>query len=277
MSRKIVFLSLFLGVILLCSSCSLLEKNQTEKEQKQLTIFTPDILLGIHAKMITGDNGKVTIATNQKLSPDELLLLQHSNIVLETTTISESKFSNELQNYKGLYVNIESFADEQIMFPTSYIYRQIELIRNTLSEADPYHRGYYYDNAGGYVHLLEEMNKRLAGRINEYHHTPFITIWGNFDTFIEIFGLAKYHVKHYNTLKDFIEEKGVKDFLRSKGIKNVFIHTPLRDYEIRDLEKKYQVVVYNLPFLKEDTSGWGYLRHVEKIMNDFVRAFDTYD
>lgn len=49
------------------------------------------------------------------------------------------------------------------------------------------------------------------------------------------------------------------------------------DAEVRKLENLYHVTVYRLPQIQEDTSAWGYLRYVEKVADQFVRAFDTYD
>lgn len=277
MLQKIVFLSVLIGVVFLSSSCSFWGKNETEKEQKEITIFTLDILLGIHAKMIVGEYGKVIIAPEQKLSQDELSALEKSTIILGTTPISESKIRDKLGNYRGHYVTIESYSDNQVIYPSVNISEQIELVRNTLSELDPDHRWYYYDNTGSYIHLLEEMEKRLVARINEHHHAPFITLWGDFSNFIHTFGLEEYQMKHYPTIKNLMEDKNLKDFLRTKDVKNIFIYGSVQDWEIRSIENKYKVTVYHLAQLQEDTSGWGYLRYVEKIMNDFVRAFDTYD
>lgn len=74
-----------------------------------------------------------------------------------------------------------------------------------------------------------------------------------------------------------MSDRGSKDFLQKNHIQHIFVYAPIEDWEIRNIEKKYLVTVYRIAHLEEDTSGWGYLRYVEKIMNDFVRAFDTYD
>lgn len=51
----------------------------------------------------------------------------------------------------------------------------------------------------------------------------------------------------------------------------------MNDYEVRNIEKTYSVTLYRLPQIEEDTSAWGYLRYLEKVADQFVRAFDTYD
>lgn len=124
--------------------------------------------------MIAQEQGKVTIQESHKLSPPELTSVQKSAIILGTTPVGESAIK-EL-NYTGLYVSIPELPSNTLTYPLTDIDRQIDLIRDALCEINPDYCGYYYDNAGNYVHLLDEMNKRLLKRINEYRKMPFITI-----------------------------------------------------------------------------------------------------
>jgi len=66
----------------------------------EITIFTREPLLGIHAKMITGDDAKIHISTSKKLSQEELTLLYESNIILSSKTLAQNPMEKELQGYK---------------------------------------------------------------------------------------------------------------------------------------------------------------------------------
>lgn len=48
-------------------------------------------------------------------------------------------------------------------------------------------------------------------------------------------------------------------------------------YLVDMLKKKFGIRIYVLPKIEEDTSGWGYLRFIEKRINTFIQAFDTFD
>lgn len=134
--------------------------------------------------MIAGDIGRVTIAVDP---PSALPSFQETKVILGNTSISESPISKQLQNYRGLYVTIPKRPNPTLIPPSEEISRQIAVIRDALSDADPQHRGYYHDNAGNYMHLVEETNNKLLGRINEYHRASFMTIGSDFTPFIEEF------------------------------------------------------------------------------------------
>jgi hypothetical protein len=51
----------------------------------------------------------------------------------------------------------------------------------------------------------------------------------------------------------------------------------MTDSDVRSLEQKYGVTIYRLPQIEEDLSGWWYLRYLEKVSDQFIHAFDTYD
>lgn len=53
---------------------------------------------------------------------------------------------------------------------------EIEKIRNTLSELDPVNTGSYYDNAGVYIHLLQDTYSKLNLRLTEYNKVPFVLV-----------------------------------------------------------------------------------------------------
>lgn|GEM_PF-1297169 len=121
------------------------------------------------------------------------------------------------------------------------------------------------------------MKNRLSERINEYHKSSFITIGGDFTEVVNIFELKKHHKRHYKTVESFINDPTLADFLKTEKIQHIFVIPPLENKNVQTLEKKYRITFYSLPTLEADTSNWGYLRHMEKVINTFVKAFDTYD
>ncbi len=63
-------------------------------------------------------------------------------------------------------------------------------------------------------------------------------------------------MRHYSNIQSFITDKGLEDFLKENNIDHVFIFSLIQVQEIRDIEKKYQMTVYQIAPLQEDTSSW---------------------
>lgn len=273
MQKKALIFGNLLLILWLIFVYNFSSKNTIEKSKSEVTIFTLEPLLGIHAKMITADDKNIYIPTRRGLSREDLNKLNKSDIILSSQLLSESEIWKELQNYKGLYVTIPPFDNTKTHSLTT-LTRQIELIRDTLSDITPSHRGFYYDNAGNYIHLLDTTFNGLRTRINKYTASPFITVGDNLNNFLSALKIEKYHLQNYTTMEELNSDK----FVEEKDIKYIFSSGLPQESEIKKIQKKYPTVtIYRLPNLADDTSRWGYIRFVEKIMNDFVAAFDTYD
>lgn len=277
MARKIVLIWTILGLFFIILNYHFLGQKQPVKEQNEITIFTLDTLANIHAKMILWENGTVIFGSSKKLSEKEKNIIHDSDIIIDTLPLNESNLSPLLQSYRGTYLTIPMLPRTEILQNNTSIVQQIELIRDAIVSKDRNHPGYYYDNAGGYIHLIENLYESIQNRLWKYHKSKFITLGGDFESFVEKFWLKEYHFKRYDTIKDFTSEKWIKDMLKKENINHVFVFFPLADWEVRHLEKTYNVSVYRLPQIEEDTSGWWYLRYLEKVSDQFVRAFDTYD
>jgi len=279
MLKKIVFFWTILSICIVLISFYFLQKNDVYITEKKITIFTLDSLLGIHTKMITGDASTVTVSPLiwSTLTPEQKTTFTQADITIWSYPISESPLSKELQGYRGLYVTLPSYWAWQVLYDPTIIVHQIEIIRDALSDIDKKHHDYYHDNAGNYIYLLGEMKNRLSERINEYHKSSFITIGGDFTEVVNIFELKKHHKRHYKTVESFINDPTLADFLKTEKIQHIFVIPPLENKNVQTLEKKYRITFYSLPTLEADTSNWGYLRHMEKVINTFVKAFDTYD
>ena len=89
--------------------------------------------------------------------------------------------------------------------------------------------------------------------------------------------MTEYQAKKYNSLRDFINDASLKDFIKNGNVNHVFVFFGMTDYKVKNIEKTYHVTIYRLPSVEEDTSAWWYLRYLEKVADQFVRAFDTYD
>lgn len=279
MVKKTVILGNILLILLLILAYSFSGKNPQEKTQNEITIFTLEPLLAIHAKMITGDDKNIYIADGKKLSKTELTQLNESSIILSSTLISESDIGKELQSYRGLYITIPSKDPENAKTHSpALLTSQIELIRDTLSDVTPSLRGYYYDNAGNYIHLLNNTLTWFKTRIDKYTPTSFITIGDNLSNFLQLLGIEGYRAKNYQNPAEFLAEKTAWDLLKEKNINYIFVTGGVADADMKKIRNKYpDVILYETPSLEADTSRYGYIRFAEKLMNDFVAAFDTYD
>lgn len=275
MTKKTLILGNLLLILWLIFAYTFSSKNTIEKVPNEITIFTREPLLGIHAKMITGDDANIYIATNKNLSREELNKLYESDIILSSTTMAQNTLWKELQTYKWLYVTIPT--EETKTHSLAILESQIGLIRDTLSDITPSLRWLYYDNAGNYIHLLTTTLTWFKTRIDKYKPLPFVTVGDDLINFLEILGIEKYRVKHYPTLGELTSDKKIGEYLKEKNVDYVFISGLADDAELKKLQKKYPLIIYRVPDLQADTSRWGYIRFSEKIMNDFVAAFDTYD
>lgn len=167
---------------------SFFTQKEPLKAQKEITIFTLNSLVGIHAKMITGNSGIIKIASG-KMNHEEKNSLKQSDIIIDSVPLDKSSLNKEIQSYQGLYIAIPNLPREQILYENKAIQNQVEIIRDALSEKNPDQRGYYYDNAGNYMQLLQDTLTALSSRIQKYHSLPFITVGGDFNTFIQTFKL----------------------------------------------------------------------------------------
>lgn len=278
MAKKTQIFWFFFIILILIFWYNFLNKKPLEKVENKITIFTLNPLLAIHTKVIIGDDSAVYVPLSKNLTPKDKLKFDNASIVLWEKPLAESDISSELQNYKWLYITIPTeMPENSITYPLNTIISQVEIIRNTLSEVDPKNRGFYYDNAGTYIHRLTSTVEWLKSRIDEYSPLPFLTVGNGLDNFLDTFWLQKYHVKNYTDLSELNADKKIGDIIKNKSIWYVFISDESSNAAIKKLEEKHRVITYRIPRLDEDISGWGYSRLLEKIMNDFISAFDTYD
>jgi ABC-type Zn uptake system ZnuABC Zn-binding protein ZnuA len=279
MLKKTVILGNFLLIFLLIFVYNFSSKKPIENSPNEITIFTQEPLLGIHAKMIMGDDKNTHIAAQKNLSREELIQLDESSVILSSQHISESDIEKELQSYKWLYVTIpmEQNAPTKTHSPALLI-SQIELIRDALSDATPSMRGVYFDNAGNYIHLLNTTLNWFKTRMGKFTPATFITIGDDLGNFLQMLDIENYRIKNYSVPENFLSDEDVWDILSEKNINYVFISADTDSGIIKKIQQKYPTIsVYQIPGIEADTSRWGYVRFVEKIMNDFVAAFDTYD
>lgn len=230
--------------------------------------------------MIIGSDSSVFISESNKLSPSDIVQLQKSTAILWIDSLSQSKIWKDLQNYKWVYITVPYASDKEssaAALPLDTIIKEIETIRNTLSEVDPQNRGLYFDNAGAYIYLLNTTQARLSDRIKQYQPIPYLTVGTDLEYFIDIFWLKKYNIKNYANLDRLSQDKKVWEIIWDNQIKYIFISEKISDSALSALTKKYGIFAYRVPELSEDTSQRGYIRLLEKIMNDFISAFDTYD
>lgn len=277
MARKIVLFWTILGLIFVIANYHFLGQKQPENAQKKITIFTLDTLIWIHTKMILWDRGSVVIGSLKNIKDMQKNLIKNSDIIIDTVPLDQSQLNKNLQDYKWTYVTVTWLPVGQILYNNDVLSWQITWIRDTLVEKDKTNPGYYYDSTGNYIHLIENLYESIQNRLSKYHKVSFITLWSWFDAFVEKFWLSKHKAREYNSIKDFLKDKWLKDALKKENIKHIFVSLPLTDSEIKNIEKNYHVSVYKIPPIEEDTSAWWYLRFVEKVADQFVRAFDTYD
>ncbi len=277
--RTILLLSLS---SLLISSCSVLPVDKI-KNDETLAIVSTDIRGTIHARMIVWDYATVSFLekkNDKKLELDEKKLINTADIVITSTDEESSILDNVLQEYHGTHLQLDNTQSGEEIVPLSATINHIEAIRDVVSELDTKHRGYYYDQAGNYENTIRETYKKLQARINEYNKQPFLLLSDNMSVFLWDFWLKENWIRQYPS-DYFLSEKQEKmkelqRIIEDKNIKIAFIKKDTEKEIVNFLEKSW-LTLYTINTLDEDTSAWGYLRLIEKLVNTFITAFNAYD
>lgn len=222
----------------------------------------------------------VTLDENKKsISNAEKELIYWSDIIITDLSLEKSRMATILQNYKGTYLNAWKPEIPNWILSEKDEIEHITAIRDIFAETNPTKKGTYYDNAGNYIHLLEDTYSKLKERIQAYNQTPFIIIGQNLDNFLSDFWIKKYSVGtiflEWKTKNEIVEEAVM--LTKAQKVWIIFVDTEISKDIPWELKKNTWAEIYPLAQLEEDTSGWGYIRYIEKMINIFVSAFDTYD
>lgn len=114
--------------------------------------------------------------------------------------------------------------------------------------------------------------------MKEYTPSSFLTLGGGLDNFIQRYNLNNFYQGNYESISEITENaEEVQKLITGENIQSIFVRASFTDKERKLLENEFGLQTFVIPEISDDTSGWGYMRHLEKIMNAFVAAFDTYD
>lgn len=256
----------------------IVEKNQDWR----IPIVTTNETLAIHARMVAHEHAFIVSLQNAKKWPTktEKELISDARIIMSDFDISpESQIGKILEKYNGTYLNVDKNLLKPSQNPAklSETIERIEKIRDALGDVDPQNKWEYYDNAGTYTQLLRDTYKKLNNRLWEYNKTNYILVGENIDNFLDDFWLRKYaiwKISEYDNAVIFI--KTVQDLQEKSPVSAIITSVELPS-QIKSSLKKMNITTYTLPDIQDDTSGWWYIRFIEKMVSTFVSAYDTYD
>lgn len=234
--------------------------------------------------MIVWDHATVSFIEQKdpkKLWIDEKGLINAADILITSVDKDSSVLANVLQEYHGTHLQLAQAQPNQQIIKLSETISHIESIRDAVVELDGKNRGYYYDQAGNYENNIQETYRKLQSRINEYNKQSFLLFSDeDMSTFLWDFWLEKESIKRYTSNYLWEEKqtrtKELQKIIQDKKIKIVFIKTNTGKETRAFLEKSW-LTLYTINDIQEDTSAWGYLRIIEKLVNTFVTAFNAYD
>lgn len=275
-------ITLLLSLSCLLMSCSVIPVDHI-KNDETLMIVSTDIRGTIHTKMIVWEYAVVSFLekkNDKKLEPNEKELINSADILITRADEGSSILDNALQEYHGTHLQLNSTQSNEQIIQLSETINHIEAIRDVVSELDSKHRGYYYDQAGNYENNIQETYRKLQARINEYNKQPFLLFSNGMSVFLSDFWLKENAIKIY-PLNYFWWDKQMKmkeleKIIEDKKIKIAFIKKDT-DKEIINFLEKSRLTLYTISDIDEDTSAWGYLRLIEKLVNTFITAFNAYD
>jgi hypothetical protein len=231
--------------------------------------------------MVAGEKAVVISLQDSTKWPTkkERELIYDAWIIISDFSLIGSPLTKVLENYDGTYLNINKDTKKIGQNPTKLTETiiKIEKIRDALGNIDPQNKWIYYDNAGKYIHLLRDTYGKLNNRLGEYHKTSFVLVGENIDDFLNDFWLQKYAVWKIWNYKSSAELISIlKKNQENSPITTIITEKNLPVQAVNAL-KKMNIVVYTLPDIQDDTSEWGYIRFIEKMVSTFVAAYDTYD
>lgn len=262
-------------------SCQIQGIENTTSSERKIPVVTTHDVLTIHTKMIARDDVFVVTLDNNKkyISNSGKELLSGSDVIISDAEIEKSSLATALQNYKGTYVNAGKPQIPHGILSQKDEIEHITAIRDVFAEINPKRRGVYYDNAGNYIHLLEDTYSKLKERIQLYNQFSFIIVGQNLDYFLSDFELQKHNAGilflEWKTKNQLLDE--AKLIREKQKIGAIFADAKIPTDILSALRNETGWAIYILPELEEDTSGWWYIRYIEKMINIFVSAFDTYD
>jgi ABC-type Zn uptake system ZnuABC Zn-binding protein ZnuA len=250
----------------------------TTEEERKIPIVTTNEILSIHTRMIAQKNAFVITLGMQKksLSKADKTLLYESAAILSDSDIQGSPLEKIVEKYDGKYAKVAATPLEQTPEKLSDTIATIERIRDTLSEIDPDRRGTYFDNAGDYVYLLSETYQKLSQRLQEYHQKDYTFIGSSLDDFLTDIDLKKHMTLRLE--EDDTEKLAAHIEAQEKVAPlSIIISQDELSPKTKALAQKMKLETYVLPNLSDDTSEWWYIRFIEKMVQPFIAAYDTYD
>ena len=145
--------------------------------------------------MIVGD--KADVITYPGLWKDKLVYqdqkqIDGADIIITQDMPRDFSLSTVSQIFRGTHLTMIDNLHQQIISPLSETLANIHTIRDTVAEIDPMNHGTYFDNAGNYENILQNIYKVLQQRIDEYNKKPFLIFGDHMGVFLEEFGLSQY-------------------------------------------------------------------------------------
>ena len=281
MKKYLYLLFCVLTSAIVLSSCQVQNAENISPQHQKIPVVTTKDVLTIHTKMIAQDDVFAVTLDNTKkyISNADKELILWADVIIGDTDLEKSRIATTLQNYKGTYLNVWKTEIPRWILSKKDEISNINAIRDVLGEINPARKWNYYDNAGNYVHLLNDTYEKLLERIQSYNQASFLILWANLDNFLEDFWLKKYSVGtiplEWKTKSELVTE--IENTMKAKKVSIIFVDPDVSKDVISELNSKTQTQIYVLVHLDEDTSAWGYIRYIEKMINIFVSAFDTYD
>jgi ABC-type Zn uptake system ZnuABC Zn-binding protein ZnuA len=242
------------------------------------------MVASIHTKMIVGEHATISPvnqwSAKNELSKVEQDLVNSADIIITTGNSRDAMLEKILQEYHGTRLRLPTAGTDQEVTKINETIGQIDAIRDTVTELDPKNRWYYYDQAGNYQNNIQETYRKLQSRINEYNQQPYLLFGKNMDVFLSDFWLQKNKIGDYpnNYLGEDSKArtKELQKIIKEKNITIAFVTTKTNK-NITTFLKNSWVTVYTLSDIWEDTSGWWYIRYIEKLINAYLTAFNSYD
>lgn len=203
-----------------------------------------------------------------------------ADIIITQDMPRDFSLSTVSQIFRGTHLTMIDNLHQQIISPLSETLANIHTIRDTVAEIDPMNHGTYFDNAGNYENNLQNIYKVLQQRIDEYNKKPFLIFGDHMGVFLEEFGLSQYITATFpQTFEEDAREvlfAEIEKQIERKAITIAFVEKDTAG-EIRAFLESKGITIYQVNDIEEDTSSWGYIRFIEKIVGIYVNAFNAYD
>lgn len=168
-------------------------------------------------------------------------------------------------------------TDPHVWLSPALAIKQVEAIRDALTEIDPEKTEIYQANTAFYVEELKKLNQDIRNRLDTVVKKDFIVFHGAYNYFLNEFGLESYQraviepfpgkeptAAYFSKLIDLVEKDKVSV---------IFTEPQFNPRVVNNIQEETGVKSFEIDPIGLELSKEAYVKNINSIANAFVKAF----